>query len=389
MFRLAVVMFVAAMTVFGADSRIDPRAAELLRKVTAQVQSAKTAEMDLRLEALLKSEAAPKDNISMRYGLSIERPNKIALVLKEGTMGATAISDGVTATTFIPTLKIYTVHPAPRDIGGLEYDAESPTGDMGSMAFIAALFSADPYKALMNGVAEATHAGRAKIGETECERVNFKQEGLEWTLFSTTETPPLVRQIVVTIPQLRMTMDFTDWKLNASIPAERFKFSPPAGSKKVEKLFDDSDPDAEGEDSELIGETLPALKLKTLEGGSFDTATLRGAPSILVVWTGEAAHCISALRTSLELSGARKANFYSINIDEKPDAARIKTFLGKEQLNVKTALDAHRTAVDKLAVEGVPMTFLVDKAGVVRKAFLGYHPDFKELVGKELDALVR
>lgn len=388
MFRLSV-MLAAAMTAFGAEPKIDPRAAELLRKVTTQVQAAKTAELDLRLEAQLKSEAAPKDNISMRYGLSIERPNKIALLLKEGTMGATAISDGVTATTFIPTLKIYTVHRAPKDIGGLEYDPESPTGDMGSMAFIAALFSAEPYKALMNGVEEAAYAGQVKVGETACERINFKQEGLEWTLFATTEALPLVRQIVVTIPQLRMTMDFTDWKLNAAIPAERFKFSPPAGSKKVEKLFDESDPDAEGEDSELIGESLPALKLKTLEGGSFDSAMLRGAPSILVVWTGEAAHCSAALQTVLELAAAHKANFFTINIDEKPNASRIKTFLGKGQLNAKTALDANRTAVDKLAVEGVPMTFLMDKEGVVRKAFLGYHPDFKELVGKELNALGR
>jgi hypothetical protein len=40
-------------------------------------------------------------------------------------------------------------------------------------------------------------------------------------------------------------------------------------------------------------------------------------------------------------------------------------------------------------VEGVPLTFLLNKDGVVKKAFLGFHPDFREVVGKELDALVK
>jgi len=44
---------------------------------------------------------------------------------------------------------------------------------------------------------------------------------------------------------LSMSMDFTDWKLNQAIPAERFVFTPPAGAKKVEKLTDEEEKEGE------------------------------------------------------------------------------------------------------------------------------------------------
>jgi thiol-disulfide isomerase/thioredoxin len=257
---------------------------------------------------------------------------------------------------------------------------------MGSMAFITALFSDHPRAALLMGVLEAKYAGREKVGATECERIDMKQDGLDWRLFTTLGEKPLVRRIEVTIPQLSMSMDFTDWKLNQPIPAERFAFTPPAGAKKVAKLSDEEE--KEGEDSELIGRAVPKLTLKTIGGETFDTATLKGHVSLLVIWAGEAEHCASALQAAAELAAPRKGvTVASINIDEKPDVARIKGFLGKKA-NMKTALDKDGEVVDKFEVEGVPMTFLIDKPGIIRKAFLGYHQDFKKLVGDEIDALL-
>jgi peroxiredoxin len=233
---------------------------------------------------------------------------------------------------------------------------------------------------------EAKYAGREKIDGVECDRVNMKQEGLDWRLFTTTGEKPLARRIEVTIPQqLDMSMDFTEWKLSAAIPNERFKFVPPPGAKKVDKLLDEEE--KEGEDSDLVDEPMPKLKLKTLEGDVFDSAALKGHPTILVVWSGEAEHCLNAIKAAMDLAAAKKIAIYSINIDEKPDKLRIKNFLKTNKLNVKTAIDENREAVEKLEMEGVPTTFLIDKAGVIRKAYLGFHKDFKGLLEKEIEAL--
>jgi peroxiredoxin len=136
-----------------------------------------------------------------------------------------------------------------------------------------------------------------------------------------------------------------------------------------------------------VDEPLPKLKLKTLEGDVFDTAALKGHPTLLVVWSGEAEHCLNALKATMELAVAKKLAIYSINIDEKPDKLRIKNFLKANKLNVKTAVDENHEAVEKLEMEGVPTTFLVDKGGVIQKAYLGYHKDFKTLLEKEIVAL--
>lgn len=387
---LLIRMLLVAMAVGGAmcgvpaEASVDAKSNAILNGVSAQLAGAKTAEVELRLRVRATNGPAPLGELNANYSLAIERPNKMALVLKEGALGATVVCDGTNTITFVPKPPMFTVRKASKQIGGVDLAAQ--TADMGSMAFITAMFSENPRAALLAGVVEAKYGGREKIDGVECDRVNMKQEGLDWRLFTTTAEKPSVRRIEVAIPQqLDLSMDFSGWKLNAAIANERFKFVPPPDAKKVDKLLDEEE--KEGEDSDLVDEPLPKLKLKTLEGDVFDTAALKGHPTLLVVWSGEAEHCLNALKATMELAAAKKLAIYSINIDEKPDKLRIKNFLKANKLNVKTAVDDNREAVEKLEMEGVPTTFLIDKAGVIRKAYLGYHKDFKTLLEKEIVAL--
>lgn len=376
-FRIVAFWF-AAMAVCP-HAAVDPDAERVLESVSAALANAKTAEVDLHLAVKTPTAPSGEGDLTADYRLSVERPNRMALVLQKGNLGATVVSDGTNVVTFLPKPAVYTVEKASGRIGAIE-----SSGDMGSMAFITALFSTNARTALLAGVLEAKYGGRDKVEDVECERIDMKQEGLDWRLFATVGTNAVVRRIEVRIPQLSMSMDFTGWKLNRPIPADRFVFVPPQGSKKVDKLLDDEERD--GEDSELVDQPFPRLKLKALDGGSFDTASLKGKPCLIVVWAGEAAHCAGALKAVIELAASRKGlAAYSINVDEKPDQKRIKDFLGK--MAITTAIDQNGEAIDKLEVDGVPLTFLLNKDGVVKKAFLGFHPDFREVVGKELDGL--
>jgi hypothetical protein len=378
-FRIAAFCFAAlGVWVHGA---VDPEAGRVLDAVSAALTNARTAEVDLHLAVKTPTAPSGEGELAADYKLSVERPNRMALVLQKGNLGATVVSDGTNVVTFLPKPAVYTVEKATDRIGAVE-----GAGDLGSMAFITALFSTNARAALLAGVLEAKYGGRDKVESMECERIDMKQEGLDWRLFASVGTNALVRRIEVRIPQLSMSMDFSGWKLKGAVPADRFVFVPPAGSKKVDKLLDDEERD--GEDSVLVDEPFPRLKLKTIDGGSFDTASLKGKTALVVVWAGEAAHCAGALKAVSELAGSRKGvAAYSINVDEKPDQTRIKDFLGK--MAITTAIDQGAEAIDKLEVEGVPLTFLLNKDGVVKKAFLGFHPDFREVVGKELDGLVK
>lgn len=379
--RCWVFVFVCAASGLGAETKIDARTNEILAALGAGLTNAKTAEVNLRLA--VKTPTAPngEGNLAATYLLSVQRPNRWGLELKEGNLGATVVCDGTNTVTYIPKPAIYTVQKASNKIGGQENPG--PTGDLGSMAFITALFGENPRAALLAGVLQAKYAGHEKIEAGECERIDMKQEGLDWRLFATTGAQPMVRRIEVSIPQLSMSMDFTGWKLNAAIPADRFVFTPPADAKKVTKLLDEEEKEG---DSELVGEPTPKLKLKTLDGDTFDTTSLKGKTWLLVIWAGEAEHCASALQAVVELAAAKKGvAAASINVDEKPDVTRIKGFLGARK--IKTALDQDGQVIEKFEVEGVPITFLIDKGGTIRKAFLGYHQEFKSILGKEIDAL--
>jgi hypothetical protein len=305
------------------------------------------------------------------------------MVIKQGALGATIVCDGTNTITFVPQPPMYTVRAAGKQIGGVDPAA----ADMGTMAFITALFSDNPRAALLGGVREAKFVGREKIGADECDRIDMKQEGLDWRLFTSAGEKPLVRRIEVQIPHLDLSMDFTGWKMNAPIGSERFRFTPPAEAKKVDVLAGAEE--KEGEDSDLVDEPLPKLKLKTIDDAAFDTASLKDAVSVLVIWSGDAEHCLKAIKAASEIASAQTGvRMYTINIDEKPDRTRIKALLSKHKLNVKTvAMDHDGEAVEKLELEGTPTTFLVDKAGVVRKAYLGYHQDFPAILAKEISAL--
>ncbi len=370
------------MSSFAAAAKVDTNTEALLRKIAATFKEAKTAEVDLRLGAKMKEGG----DLVADYTLAVARSNRFALQLKGEALGASAFSDGTNAITYIPKLNIYTTQAAPPDLRGLEADSGNT---MGAMAFISALFSGDPYESILSGVLEATNAPPEKIGEQVFQRVNFRQEGLDWNLLVAPGDKPMLRRIEVQIPQLQLTLDFTNWKFNGEIAASRFHFTPPADAKKVASLADATDKEEEGEDSDLVDEPLPSLKLKILDGGTWDTASIRGKETLVVIWSGAAEHCQNALRGAADaVAGMKGAALQTINIDEKPDKAVIKGLLERNKVSAKNAaIDEKQVVAEEFGIEGVPMTFLVDKKGVVRKAFLGYHKDFCELVKKELEAV--
>lgn len=385
LFRILVIAVMAGSAWRGVatEAVVDPKADAILTALGAQLSSAQTAEVELRLGVKSTNGPAPVGDLEAIYSLAVARPNKIAMVLKQGALGATVVCDGTNTITVVPQPPMYTVRPAGKQIGGVDPAA----ADMGTMAFITALFSDNPRAALLGGVHEAKYVGREKIGAEEFDRIDMKQEGLDWRLFTSAGEKPRVRRIDVRIPHLDLSMDFTGWKLNGPIGSDRFRFTPPAEAKKVDALADAKA--KEGEESDLVDEPLPKLKLKTIDDAAFDTAWLKGSVSLLVVWSGEAEHCLNAIKATSEVASAQKGvRMYTINIDEKPDRTRIKALMSKHKLNVKTvAMDQDGEAVEKLELEGTPTTFLIDKTGVIRKAYLGYHQDFPAILAKEVRAL--
>src|SRR3954469_25212957 len=128
---LFVAMAMGGLHAFCAEASVGAKANVILNAVSAQLAATKTAEVDLGLVVSATNGPAALGEAAANYSLSIQRPNKMALVLKEGSLGATVVCDGTNTITFIPKPAMYAVHKASKEIGAMEM--ASQTADMGSM----------------------------------------------------------------------------------------------------------------------------------------------------------------------------------------------------------------------------------------------------------------
>jgi peroxiredoxin len=381
MFRAILILSMFVFAGFAAEPKIDLKTEELIRKLTAQFESSKTAEVDL--DVTVKLQAPENATMPAKYSLAVEKPNRIALEFKEGRIGASAYSDGTNGTMFIPMLNKYTVRPAPKSIGALVLETGASFGDVtGSMAFIAAFFSPKPYEALLDGVAQGTYGGMEVIGGREYQRLKFNQEGVSWSLLMTLGSQPRLHRIEVDVSKLpvnaeSMTMEFRNWKFDEKIAAARFRFAPPKDAQKVDALLD--------ADSDMVGEKLPEFKLKGIDGKAWNSAEWKGQPVVLGFWAGSEKHSIGALKDLSDLAlDHKQVKFFTVNLDEIEDVAKVTALFNAHKVMLPVALDSAHSVSEELDVDGVPMTFYIDKEGIIQNAWLGHHPDFKKLVAKEI-----
>jgi cytochrome c biogenesis protein CcmG/thiol:disulfide interchange protein DsbE len=125
--------------------------------------------------------------------------------------------------------------------------------------------------------------------------------------------------------------------------------------------------------AQAVGAPAPALHGPTLEGGTFDLTDHRGNVVLVNVWASWCEPCrreYPALAEAAQGLGPHGLVVVGVNTrDETPDAQAFLADLGGARYpNVDDR--AGRVAVD-WGVFGVPETFVVDRAGVVRARAVG------------------
>lgn len=140
--------------------------------------------------------------------------------------------------------------------------------------------------------------------------------------------------------------------------------------------------------SALVGRPAPAFALPVLDGGgrSVHAGALQGQVWLLNVWASWCAPCQLEHPLVTELAQRARVPVYGLNYKDQPDAARAwLRRLGDPY--AATLLDPQgRTAID-FGVYGVPETYVVDRAGVVRFRHAG--PLTPEVVERQLLPLLR
>jgi hypothetical protein len=201
--------------------------------------------------------------------LALQRPDKVAMVHKQGAMGSTLICDGERTFTYVPAMRSYTEQKAPERL-------ETLSGQMGismksALPVVRFLVSANPLKAIMERVLRVRYIGADTIDEVDCHRLRFEQEQFTWDGWLSSGDPPLLLKIVPDFSGIfaealasggedapkdfRYTMSYhlQDWDVDPAFPTNRFAFVPPEGVQKVDSFFGGQAPPREPEKREQQG----------------------------------------------------------------------------------------------------------------------------------------
>jgi len=140
--------------------------------------------------------------------------------------------------------------------------------------------------------------------------------------------------------------------------------------------------------SPLIGKPAPAFKLAKLHapGESLGTDDLKGQVWLLNVWASWCVSCRVEHPLLVQLAGARIVPVYGLDYKDMPEDGA--AWLARNGHPYTTSLVDRdgRVGID-FGVYGVPETFVIDKAGIVRYKQIG--PLTSEALEKKILPLVR
>jgi len=139
---------------------------------------------------------------------------------------------------------------------------------------------------------------------------------------------------------------------------------------------------------QMVGSPAPDFTLKSIDGRAVSLSSLRGRVVLLEFW---ATWCPPCRMAAPELSNLYKKynpkglEILAISLDENLND--VKTF--SEENNIPYPIFVDIFGVSELyRVRSIPVTFLIDKNGIIVSKHNGYSPDMPEELAKKIESLL-
>jgi hypothetical protein len=244
---LALAVFMSSSPAWaGKKDDLDKKAVEIVKKVGDLYKDAKAVHADMTIVSTM-GEGKDKKEVKLDGTYDLAKPNLVAVRTKlEGEKPAGApvtplemVCDGKKLFTSAKALKQYAETDAPESMTDLGRGLLGMGPPNVGMLFGNIMID-DPYETLMSGVTDCTLAGTEKIEGVECHRIKFKQPEFDWELFIAAEGKPFVMRMTNTREagdtKVTTVETYKNWKIEDAADKERFSFTPPKDSKKVDEL---------------------------------------------------------------------------------------------------------------------------------------------------------
>ncbi len=389
---------------------LDPKAVEVIRAMSGFFQGLKSFRVDMHTTVRTQLEGAPKKRTA-KYPIAMQRPNKFAILVGRDMKGVTVVCDGVHLCQYWPALESYTLQDAPERMDLIVASGERAAYGMEELrtAFLRSLTSRDPYIDLMRTVTKVAYVGSEDIDGATCHHLRFSGKVTDWDLWVEANSRPLPRKFVPDYQKLSgqfakesgedaaeemqsaisEKVTFEDWKINIDLPGDLFAFTPPAKARKVFAFFQDVLEEDES-DYALLGRAAPTFKLELLGGGQVDLTRHKGVDVVVLAfwsrWFPQSELTLVIL-AGLAASYANEAvAFYGVNQGDAQ--GEIREFVDGMRKDIAIALDQDEEIGELYDVFTPPQVVLIGKDGTVQRLLLGWRTNLKELLKKDLDALL-
>jgi len=340
------------------------------------------------------------------FHLALKQPDEFSMVIKTGVDGYTEVSDGTRLITYQPYNNTYA---SSADPASLE-DIVTPfnlgfiaSGDpLGYESFLPKNFI-EVFEAML---VKCEYLGVEEVGTLPAEHVRLTTEGEAATDYwiATGNRPLLLKsqfsldasKFIKGMPdavvnrlssEMRSekrtrTTIYSNWQINQPVSETAFQYQPPGGARQVTGVFPCLV-------HPLVGRMAPDFQLNDLQGMPVRLSDLRGKIVVLDFWSIKCPPCVAGLPILAKITSDREAEgvvFYAINSPDSTDA--IKTFLKNKGLSFLTLLDPNELVRKLFHVDGIPVTFVVDKSGKIQSVDLGYNLERESKLSDKLDTLL-
>jgi hypothetical protein len=227
----------------------DPEAERILREFSSYLRSLKRFSLDIDA-TMVSTHGGVTADMSSAYGMAVERPNKLSLVLRSGSMGTTIVCDGEMVYRYWAVMQQYAETRAPASLDGLAHGSGGGP-EFGIPACVDVLIADDPYRALMASVTRAAYLGIENTGGVACHHVKVFRRQEDWELWVGVDENPLLRRYVPDLSTslaqatllnptmkgmaIQVGVTLQNWQVDMDLPEEQFRFTPPEGVVKIDE----------------------------------------------------------------------------------------------------------------------------------------------------------
>jgi hypothetical protein len=202
---------------------LEPKAMDLLRTMSTKLAAAKSMAFTATVGYEFPSKLGPPILYTVRYDATMQRPDKLKIVMPGDGPASEFYYDGKTMMAYAPAENLVAVADAPPTIDAALMQAYNTAAIFFPFTD---LLVADPYAALTDGAILAFYIGQsAVVGGVKTDMVAWanKDVFLQIWIGVDDKLPRRVRAVYAADPlQLRNELELSNWQLDAAIAPDAF-----------------------------------------------------------------------------------------------------------------------------------------------------------------------